>query len=143
MLLLKRIMSALLILIALGGCAGQSHQLLGGDGNEVVVGAFTRGGTGKPSMVVDLGGKRYEAQGFAIHRTQNLAGLGQRYGFGSKHYQGIAAGLDSDHYFYVAEPRLRSPDGLTIQCSVAWRGGTLPVGTCELESGERFNIRAR
>ena len=91
-------------------------------------------------MVLEYAGTRYEASGFAIQHNQNLEELRRKYRPG-KHYNQIFSGTDTEHYMYSAKPELRSPNGTTLLCDMAWPAYHPPVGTCVTTEGESINVR--
>jgi hypothetical protein len=91
-------------------------------------------------MSLEHGEKRFEAVGFAIHRSQDLGKLRERYGFGSKHFERVSTGSDPQHYSYSADPELRAKDGATMQCSLAWPAFAAPVGACVSPGGEKVKF---
>lgn len=133
-------MAACLASLALVGCIGRSHRLGAGSDPGIVAGTFIHEGMEDPAMVLEFGGKRFEARGFAIHRDQNLAELRRQYG-GSKHYDRIFSGIDTDHYVYTANPELRSGDGATMRCSLVWRPFAAPAGICITPEGKQIEVR--
>lgn len=133
--------SACLATLALTGCAGHSHSLIPEDSDPgLTVGMFRHLGPEGTAMVLEFGGKRFEASGFAIHRNHNLAELRRRYGSG-RHYDRIFSGTDTDHFVYSAQPELRSGDGAAMRCSVAWRANGSPAGNCVPPEGKRIDVR--
>lgn len=128
---------------ALVGCAGHSHRLISAKGDGVVIGAFSHEGNAEPSMMVEFEGQQYSLRGFTITRNQNLAELKKQLGGGgSKHYQRVMSGLDNEHFVYSAKPVLQSSDGKTIQCSLAWRSGQTPAGSCKTDDKGDLEIRS-
>lgn len=133
--------SACLAALALAGCAAHTHSLL----REVsdrgfTMGTFQHNGSTASSMVLEFEGQRFEANGFVIERKQNLAELRRQYGSG-KHYDQIFSGLDTDHYVYSAEPKLRAENGATLRCSAVWRRCGVPAGHCVTTKGIHINFR--
>jgi hypothetical protein len=64
--------------LTLTGCAGHTHALAPASGNpSVTVGTFSHEGRGAPAMLLEVGGRRFTAQGFAIRRNANLSALQQ------------------------------------------------------------------
>ncbi len=119
-----------LITLTLAGCAGHTHSLIQDRSDQdLTVGTFRHEGSQGTTMVLELRGVRFEAQGFAIGRKQNHAELRRLYGQG-KHYDRIFSGLDTDHYVYSAEPVLRAANGATLRCLAVWRVGGSPSGHC-------------
>lgn len=128
---------------ALVGCAGHSHRLLSAKGDEVVVGAFSHEGNAEPSMMVEFQGQQYSSHRFTISRSRNLAELKKQLGgSSSKHYQRVMSGLDNEHFVYSAKPVLQSNDGKTMQCSLAWRSGQTPAGSCKTDDKGDLEIRS-
>lgn len=127
---------------ALVGCAGHSHRLLSAKGDGVVIGSFSHEGNAEPSMMVEFEGQQYSSRGFIITRSQNLAELKKQLGGSSKHYQRVASGLDSEHFVYSAKPVLQRSDGKTMQCSLAWRSGQTPAGSCKADDKGVLEIRS-
>ncbi len=63
---------------ALGGCTGHIHSLIQDQSDrDIAVGTFRHEGPEGAAMVLEFRGVRFEAQGFAIERNQNLAELRQ------------------------------------------------------------------
>jgi len=139
---LTKIATAFLASVTLYGCAGQSRQLVSEDEPKRAVGSITHGGVSDPTLSLEFGGKRFEARGFAINRSQNLARLREQYGFGSKHYDRVSTGTDPEHYRYSAKPELRAEDGTTMQCVLAWRAYAAPAGVCVSPDGKEVKFRA-
>jgi len=126
---------------ALGGCTGHIHSLIQDQSDrDIAVGTFRHEGPEGAAMVLEFRGVRFEAQGFAIERNQNLAELRRRHGFG-KHYDQIFSGMDTDHFLYSAQPVLRADNGATLRCSAVWRAGGSPAGHCVTADGTRINFR--
>lgn len=140
---LSLILVAVGCLVSLGGCASHTHQLISQDGMEAAIGRFTHEGQTPPAMSIDVDGKTYEAKGFAIRRYENLSELKRRYGSSSKHYQRISTGMDTDHRHYLSDPILQSMDGDSLKCSLSWRSGLLPKGTCEKSDGKIVSLSAK
>jgi hypothetical protein len=140
---LSMILVAFGAIVGLGGCASHTHQLVSQDGTETVIGSFTHEGQAPPTMSIHVNDKIYEAKGFAIRRDENLSELKRRYGFSSKHYQQISAGMDTDHRYYSTDPILHSLDGDRVKCSLSWRSGLLPKGTCEKSNGKIVTLVAK
>ena len=132
---------ACLIVLSLAGCAGHSHRLASSDGLEGIVGSFSHEGNQKPTMVLELDGVRFEGSGFEIKRGQNLTELRRMFGHG-KHYDQITSGMDTDHLIYSATPELRSSNGETIRCVLAWKSGQGPSGTCVAFDGKRISVQS-
>ena len=133
--------TAYLAALALAACGGHTHMLIPEENAPgPTAGVFSHEGREGPTMVLEFAGKRFEAHGFAIQRNQNLAELRKRYGSG-KHYDRISSGFDSDHYVYSAEPELRAADGAALSCSMAWRAGGVPVGSCATSDGAHIEVR--
>lgn len=132
---------ACVCVLGLWGCAGHSHRLARSDDPAVSAGSFSHEGAEERAMVLEIGGQRFSARGFEVHRSQNLAELRRRYGAGSKHYERIFSGLDTDHYLYSANPELRSDDGLTTRCSLTWRAFGVPAGTCKTAEGKPIQVQ--
>lgn len=128
-------------LVFLGGCASHTHQMSLQNDVESVIGSFTHEGNTPTSMIINIEGRSYEARGFPIRRWENLSELRQKYGFSSKHYQRITAGLDTDHRYYSTDPTLLSLDGSSMKCSLAWQSGISPIGTCVAPNGETLSLR--
>lgn len=132
---------ACLSALALGGCAGHTHNLVQNNGDhDIMLGTFRHEGAEGTAMVLEFRGVRFEARGFTIERTQNLAALRQRYGAG-KHYDQVFSGMDTDHYVYSAQPVLRAINGATLRCSAEWRAGGSPAGHCMTRDGFYINFR--
>ena len=130
-----------LIPLTLGGCASHTHNLIqDGSDQDITVGTFRHEGPEGTAMFLELRGVRFEAQGFAIERKQNLAELRRLYSTG-KHYDRIFSGLDNDHYVYSAQPVLRADSGATLRCSAVWRSGGSPSGHCLAADDSRINFR--
>lgn len=123
------------------GCGGHMHSLIAEDSDrELTGGWFRHEGQEPASMMLEFRGQRFEANGFAISHTQNLAQLRRLYGPG-RHYDRIFSGLDRDHYVHSAVPELRAPDGATMRCSVVWRDAVAPAGKCVTAAGEHVGFR--
>jgi len=126
---------------ALGGCTGHIHSLIQDQSDrDIAVGTFRHEGPEGAAMVLEFRGVRFEAQGFAIERNQNLAELRQRHGSG-RHYDQIFSGIDTDHYLYSAQPVLRAANGATLRCSAIWRVGGSPSGHCLAADASRIHFR--
>jgi len=132
---------AFLIVLSLGGCAGHSHRLASSDGLEGIVGSFSHEGNQKPTMVLELDGVRFEGSGFEIKRGQNLTELRRMFGPG-KHYDQLTSGMDTDHLIYSVTPELRSSNGETIHCVLAWKSGQGPSGACVAFGGKRISVQS-
>ena len=133
-------LSACLAALTLAGCAGHTHSLIQEESDrDITVGTFRHEGPEGASMVLEFRGTRFEASGFAIQRSQNLAQLRRCYP--GKHYDRIFSGLDTDHYMYTAQPELRAGNGATLRCSAVWRAGGSPVGHCVTAEGTHVNLR--
>ncbi len=133
--------SMCLATFALVGCAGHTHSLIPEDSDrELTVGTFSHEGAEGPVMVLEFGGTRFEASGFAIQRTQNMAELRRKYWPG-KHYDQIFSGVDTDHYKYSAQPELRAGNGATLRCFAVWWNNIPPSGHCVTANGEHINFR--
>jgi hypothetical protein len=91
-------------------------------------------------MVLELEGARYEGRGFVIQHHQDLAKLRQLFGPG-KHYDQISSGMDRDHIRSSASPVLRTQNGETIRCLLAWRSGQAPSGFCTKPDGKQIDVR--
>jgi len=131
---------ACLTTLTLAGCAGHTHNLIQDDSDrDITVGSFRHEGTEGATMVLEFRGTRFEASGFAIQHSQNLAELRKRYP--GKHYDRIFSGLDTDHYVYAAQPELRAANGATLRCSAVWRAGGSPAGRCVTADGLYVNFR--
>ena len=132
--------SACLATFTLAGCAGHTHSLIPEQSDrDITVGSFRHEGPEGVSIVLEFQGTRFEASGFAIQRSQNLAELRRKYP--GKHYQRIFSGLDTDHYVYTAEPELRAGNGAILRCSAVWRAGGSPAGECVTTDGLHVNFR--
>ncbi|MBZ0132402.1 MAG: hypothetical protein K8F53_07310 [Rhodocyclaceae bacterium] len=133
--------SACLATLVLAGCAGHTHSLIPeGSDRELTVGTFRHEGPDEPVMVLEFGGTRFEARGFAIQRNQNLAELRKQY-YPSRHYDQIFSGADTDHYAYSAQPVLRAGNGATLRCFAVWRSAGSPAGHCVTSDGVHINFR--
>ena len=122
--------SACLVTLTLAGCAGHTHSLIQEESDpDITAGAFGHEGPTGASMVLEFEGKRYEAAGFVINRKQNLAELRREY-YPGKHYDRIFSGLNTDHYVYTAQPKLRAGNDAALQCFAVWRAGSSPSGYC-------------
>jgi hypothetical protein len=133
--------SACLATPVLVGCAGHTHSLIAEDSDrELTVGTFRHEGPEGTTMVLEFGGTRFEARGFAIQRNQNLAELRRRY-FPSRHFDQIFSGADTDHYVYSAQPVLSAGSGATLRCFAAWRSIASPAGHCVTTDGVHINFR--
>lgn len=128
---------------ALVGCAGHSHRLLSAKSDGVMIGSFSHEGNTEPSMMVEFEGQQYSSRGFTITRSQNLGDLKKQLGgSSSKHYQRVKSGLDNEHFMYSANPVLQSSDGKTMPCSLAWRSGQTPAGSCKTDDKGSLEIRS-
>lgn len=133
--------AAFFIVLALAGCAGHTHQLASSDSLDYVTGSFSHEGSQEPVMVLDIIGTQYEGHGFAIKRWQNMSELRKIFGPG-KHYDQITSGMDTDHITYSAAPELRSKNGETIRCLLAWQSGQGPSGVCTQVDGKQIEVRS-
>ena len=133
--------SVCLVTHLLAGCAGHVHSLIQEETDrDIAMGTFRHEGSEGPSMMLEFEGTRYEAQGFAINRKQNLGELRRRYCSG-KHYDRIFSGVDTDHYEYSAEPVLRAEKGTTLRCKMTWTDNISPAGHCVTVDGIHINFR--
>ncbi|WP_300449143.1 hypothetical protein [Accumulibacter sp.] len=129
--------------LALVGCAGHAHRLLSTKSEGVVIGSFAHEGNTEPSMTVEFEGQQYSSRGFTITRSQNFADLNKQFGGSSgQHYQRMKSGSDNERFVYSANPVLQSSDGKTMQCSLAWRSGQTPAGSCKIDNKEGLEIRS-
>lgn len=132
---------SVLATVLLSACAGHTHSLIAEESDRTLkAGLFRHEGQDGPAMILELAGTRFEAHGFAISRTQNLAELRRQY-FPGKHYDRIFSGSDAEHYVYSAQPELRAENGATLQCSAAWRAYAAPAGHCVTANGTRIEFR--
>jgi len=126
--------------LTLAGCAGHTHGLAPESGNpSVTVGTFSHEGRERPAMVLEFGGQRFAAQGFAIKRNRDYAALQQ-------HHRGssptrIFEGGGTDHDEYSANPELRAADGAVLRCTLNWPAHQAPAGVCETHEGTRITVR--
>ena len=133
--------SACLATLVLAGCAGHTHSLIPeGSDRDLTVGTFRHEGPDEPVMVLEFGGTRFEARGFAIKRNQNIVELKRQYGVDRKHWVRIFSGLDTDHYVYSAQPVLRAGNGATLRCFAVWRSAGSPAGHCVTSDGVHINF---
>ncbi|MEF8738559.1 MAG: hypothetical protein FAZ92_03316 [Accumulibacter sp.] len=127
--------------LTLTGCAGHTHALAPASGNpSVTVGTFSHEGREAPAMLLEVGGRRFTAQGFAIRRDTNRS-VSQQHDSRSRRHSGIAAGSDSEHYDYSANPELRAADGAVLRCTLTWPARQAPAGYCERDEGTRIAVR--
>ena len=132
--------SAYLVILVLPGCAGHTHRLVPEDSDrDLTVGTFRHAGPDGTAMVLEFGGTRFEARGFAIQRNQNLAELRKKY-YPSRHYDQIFSGTDTDHYVYSAQPVLRAGNAVTLRCFAVWRANDSPAGHCLTTEGLHINF---
>ena len=91
-------------------------------------------------MLLEVEGRRFTAQGFAIRRNANLSALQQRDSRGRRH-SGIPPGSDTEHYDYSANPELHAADGAVLRCTLTWPARQAPAGYCEMDEGTRIAVR--
>jgi hypothetical protein len=127
--------------LTLTGCAGHTHALAPASGNpSVTVGTFSHEGHEAPAMVLEVGGRRFSAQGFAIRRDENLSASQQHNSRGWRP-SWISPGSDTEHYDYSANPELHAADGAVLRCTLTWPARQAPAGYCEMDGGARIAVR--
>ncbi|ACV37881.1 conserved hypothetical protein (plasmid) [Candidatus Accumulibacter phosphatis clade IIA str. UW-1] len=127
--------------LTLTGCAGHTHALAPASGNpSVTVGTFSHEGREAPAVVLEVGGRRFTAQGFAIRRDANRSAL-QQHDSRGRRPSGISPGSDTEHYQYSANPELRAADGAVLRCTLTWPARQAPAGYCEMAEGTRIAVR--
>ncbi|MFW5398024.1 MAG: hypothetical protein XXXNARYT_003752 [Candidatus Accumulibacter regalis] len=132
---------ASLAALTLAGCAGHTHGLAPESGNSgVTVGTFSHEAREGPAMVLEFGGQRFAAQGFAIKRTRDYAALQRHYDYGSPPSR-IFEGGGTDHDEYSANPELRAAEGAVLRCTLTWPTRQAPAGYCETHEGTRITVR--
>jgi hypothetical protein len=135
-------MAACAAVLVLSACGAHVHSLMPEESDPALgVGWFSHEGPEPPEMDIEFEGKRFEARGFAIEKTQNLKELRRRYGTNRRHWDRIFSGQDTDHLTRSAEADLRAADGAQMRCAVAWRGALTPAGTCFTADGTRLPVR--
>jgi hypothetical protein len=140
---MNKIMVAAAILagLAVSGCAGMAHTFDTGASDRSITEAYFRHAGSVPrEIVLVYQGKRYEARDFPVEKTQSLAELRRKYGFG-KHWDRILVGNDTNHLTYSAHPELRAADGDTLECSFAWMASVGPSGQCRTADGRSVELR--
>jgi hypothetical protein len=127
--------------LTLTGCAGHTHALAPASGNpSVTVGTFSHEGRGAPAMLLEVEGRRFTAQGFAIRRDVNLSASQQHNSRGWRP-SWISPGSDTEHYDYSANPELHAADGAVLRCTLTWPARQAPAGYCEMDEGTRIAVR--
>ena len=137
---ITKILATCFLGVTISGCAGHTHKLVSENDSPPVTGSFSHEGTQPPVMVLELEGARYEGRGFVIQHHQDLAKVRQLFGPG-KHYDQIFSGMDRDHIRSSASPVLRTQNGETIRCLLAWRSGQAPSGFCTKPDGKQIDVR--
>lgn len=125
----------------LGGCAGHVHTLT--EPEAVLTGYLLHDDPVESNrLVIDRNGKRFEGS-FLIERTQNWPELRKRYRSNPRHWDRIFSGLDKNHVVNTTRAELKSADGATLVCDLAWRSGANPAGVCKEgnENGELFAVQ--
>src|SRR3989338_2951400 len=122
-------------LLFLGGCAGHVHTLTETESEVLLTGALLHGGPVESNrLVINRDGKRFEGS-FLVEQTQNWRELRKRYRSNPRHWDRIFSGLDKDHVVSTTRAELKSADGTTLVCDLAWRRDTNPAGVCEEGNG--------
>ena len=130
-----------LAVLTLTGCAGHTHALAPASRDpSVTVGTFSHDGRAAPEMVLEVGGRRFFAQGFAIRRDVNLSASQQHNSRGWRP-SWISPGSDTEHYDYSANPELHAADGAVLRCTLTWSTRQAPAGNCEMDEGARIAVR--
>jgi len=125
--------------LTLTGCAGHTHALAPASGNpSVTVGTFSHERRHAPAVVLEVGGRRFTAQGFAIRRDANRSAL-QQHDSRGRRPSGISPGSDTEHYQYSGQSGIARG---------GWRGAAMhPDLACSasacglLRDGERDAYR--
>jgi len=137
--MLNRSLAIVAVASLLGACASHSHLLGQGSSAELLKGELSHGQQSR--LVLESASRRYVAEGFEVHRHQNMAELSKRYrGSDPKHWDRIFAGLDTDHESYSAEARAVAQDGEELSCRLAWPSGKAPRGTCRDKANKEFAV---
>ena len=137
--MLKQNLTIAAVASLLGACATHSHQLGQGSSAKLLKGEFFHGQQSR--LILESASRRYVAEGFEVHRHQNLAELSKRYrGSDPKHWDRIFAGHDKDHESYSAEANARAADGAELSCRLAWPSGKTPKGICLDKANKEFAI---
>ena len=133
----KRLIGAVgvFLLLFLCGCAGHVHTLTEAESEVVLTGTLLHGGPVESNrLVINRDGKRFEGS-FLVEQTQNWQELRKRYRSNPRHWDRIFSGLDRDHLVSTARAELKSADGMTLVCDLAWRRDANPAGVCEEGNG--------
>ena len=137
--MLNRSLAIVAVASLLGACASHSHLLGQGSSAELLKGEFSHGQQSR--LVLESASRRYVAEGFEVHRHQNMAELSKRYrGSDPKHWDRIFAGLDKDHESYSAEAGAIAQDGAVLSCRLAWPSGKAPRGICMDNANKEFAV---
>ena len=127
-------------ILAIAGCASHTHLLGKGSSPQFLTGEFSH--ERESRLVLVSSERQYEAHGFEVRSSQNLAELRKRYYISSpKHWDRITSGLDTEHKTYAAEPVLKAGDGSELSCRVAWQSGQAPAGVCVDKAGREYPLR--
>lgn len=122
-------------LLFLGGCAGHIHTLTESESEVVLTGYLLHDDPVESNrLVINRGGKRFEGS-FLVEQTQNWQELRKRYRSNPRHWGRIFSGLDRDHLVSTTRAELKSEDGATLVCDLAWRRDANPAGVCEEGNG--------
>lgn len=131
----------LLTFLLLGGCASPSYLLLRDEATPFIAGKLVHGQGEETLLVLDTAGRHYEARGFSVRSSTNLAALRKNYlTAGQRHWDRIFAGLDKDHADFVAEVVVRARDGDELACRVSWTETTKPEGVCTDSQGRMLPV---
>ena len=137
--MLKQSLTIVAVASLLGACATHSHQLGQGLSTELLKGEFFHGQQSR--LILESASRRYVAEGFEVHRHQNMAELSKRYrGSDPKHWDRIFAGHDTDHESYSAEAKAVAQDGVELSCRLAWPSGKAPRGICLDKANKEFAV---
>ena len=137
--MLNRSLAIVAVASLLGACASHSHLLGQGSSAEFLKGEFSHGQQNR--LVLESAGRLYVAEGFEVHRHQNMAELSKRYrGSDPKHWDRIFAGHDTDHQKYSAKAEAIAQDGEVLSCRLAWRSGKAPMGICRDNANKEFAV---
>ncbi len=136
----RRTLITVSAMLAMAGCASHIHLLDKSSAPSFLEGEFCH--EDEPRLVLVSSERRYEAHGFEVRSSQNLAELRKRYyGSSPKHWDRITSGLDTEHKTYAAEPVLKARDGSELSCHVAWQSGQAPAGLCVDRAGREYPLR--
>ena len=136
---------SILAVLWLTGCANPAHVHQMVSKNE---GVFTDGELihdherGQNNhLVLEISNQRYDAHGFAVERHTHLGELRKRYYLSNpKRWDRIFSGLDTAHVTYCIETIAGSADGHELSCSLIWKFGAKPAGSCTDQAGTAFPV---